>query len=107
MSINIVIVEDSTLVRKGLVSIINNFTERFGGVAGYASTTNEFQVVADVSTPKELYAVLTSEKVDIVLLDYTLDVAETQGNPINAMDGQSLIKWLRKQYPDTALIVVS
>ncbi len=107
MAINIVIVEDSTLVRKGLVSIIQGFTERFGGFAGHAGAEHEYRVVADVSTPKELYAVLATERVDLVLLDYSLDLTEAQGNPINGIDGQSLIKWLRKQYPGTAMVVVS
>jgi two-component system capsular synthesis response regulator RcsB len=106
MAINIVIVEDSTLVRKGLVSIVNNLPAP--GVFSAASSEEQapYRVMADVANPRELFAVLATQKPDVLLLDYSLNTDAENDHPLHALDGQNLIKHIRKQY-DVKVIVVS
>ena len=106
MPINIVIVEDSTLVRKGLVSIVNSLPAP--GVF-HAVTTGEqapYRVVADVASAKELFAALATQTVDFVLLDYSLNTDIDDTHPLHSLDGHNLIRYIRKHY-DVNIIVVS
>ena len=107
MPASIAIVEDSLLVRKGLVSIVRELSNRLGGLSGHAAEREAYQVVADVATPKDLLAALASKTIDLVLLDYSLNIQDERGNPIHAIDGHALIKWIRKQYPAIRVITVS
>jgi two-component system capsular synthesis response regulator RcsB len=107
MSANIAIVEDSLLVRKGLVSIVRDLSNRLGTLPSHAGNSPAYRVVADVASPKELLAVLSNTAVDLVLLDYSLNIQDDFVNPIHSIDGHALIKWIRKHYPATHVITVS
>jgi two-component system capsular synthesis response regulator RcsB len=106
MSTNIVIVEDSTLVRKGLVSIVNNLPAPglFHGIS--ANHPAPYRVAADVASPKELFAALAEQELDLLLLDYSLNTGVEDLHPLYALDGQNLIRYVRKHY-DIKVIVVS
>jgi two-component system capsular synthesis response regulator RcsB len=109
MPAQLAIVEDSLLVRKGLVAIVNGLIRRPGGLSGHAHETGEYEVVADVSSAQELQRLLANQPIDLLLLDYSLaaDAGNIDSHPLHAMDGHALIKWVRKQYPATRIITVS
>lgn len=102
----IIIIEDSTLVRKGLVAIVNNLPRPglFQDLADASETP--YRVIADVSNPKELFAVLAEQQPDLLLVDYSLNMVSDDDHPLHMLDGQRLIKYLRKHY-QLKLIVVS
>lgn len=104
MLTNIIIVEDSTLVRKGLVSIVNTLPPP----NGYPSSNSEapYNVVADVASSKELFQVLATQTADFLLLDYSLNIEAKENHPLHSLDGQNLIKYIRKTY-NIKIIVVS
>ncbi|HEY4318151.1 MAG TPA: response regulator transcription factor [Herbaspirillum sp.] len=109
MPINIVIVEDSTLVRKGLASIVDNLPRPgvFCDVA--AGRQPPYRVTADVANPKELFAVLASHAPDLLLLDYSLNTEsepDQARHPLHSLDGRGLIRYIRKQY-GIPMVVVS
>ena len=105
MSINIVIVEDSTLVRKGLVSIVNNLPSPDGFNTESTGSPGPYTVIADVASPKELFAVLKTDNPDLLILDYSLQTNSDDTHPLHALDGQSLIKHIRKNYSTNILVV--
>jgi two-component system capsular synthesis response regulator RcsB len=100
VSVHIAIVEDQMLVRRGLVSLVDAMSRTTGSSSG-------FRVVADVGSPKELISVLESIKIDVILLEYSLNVGKSDEKPLHAMDGHTLIKWIRSHYPETRIITVS
>jgi two-component system capsular synthesis response regulator RcsB len=105
LPINIVIVEDSTLVRKGLVSIVSNLPPPgiFHGIS--LGRPAPYRVSADVATTKELLAVLAMHEPDLILLDYSLNAEVEDDHPLHALDGQSLIKYIRKYYKIKVIVV--
>ncbi|MEB0013716.1 response regulator transcription factor [Glaciimonas sp. Gout2] len=104
MPINIIIVEDSTLVRKGLVSIISNFSAPNASPQTSTEQTS-YNVVADVASPKELLEALKTHNPDLLLLDYSLQTDSTDPHPLHALDGHNLIKHIRKNYSTNILVV--
>ncbi|MGS0741036.1 LuxR C-terminal-related transcriptional regulator [Glaciimonas sp. GG7] len=106
MPINIVVVEDSILVRKGLVSIINNLQSKGAPHPALSAEPGPYKVIADVASPKELFAVLKDYKPDLLVMDYSLQIDNNDPNRLNTLDGQSLIKYIRKNY-STAILTVS
>lgn len=109
MPINIVIVEDSTLVRKGLVSIVNNLPAP-GLIHDIAAGRQPcYRVTADAANSRELFAALGQHEADLLLLDYSLNSDIAHGgppHPLHALDGQGLIRYIRKHY-DIKVVVVS
>jgi two-component system capsular synthesis response regulator RcsB len=105
MPINIVIIEDSTLVRKGLVSIVNNLPTPgvFQDVA--AGRQPPYRVTADVANPKELFAALATQDADLLLLDYSLNTEACEKHPLHSLDGQGLIRYIRKHYVINVIVV--
>ncbi|GAO45286.1 response regulator transcription factor [Flavihumibacter petaseus] len=81
---NVVLVEDHTLLRKGLVSLVERF--------------EEYKVVLEVSNGKEL-----SEKLDpaclpdLILMDINMP----------EMDGYSTTSWVKRTYPDIKVLALS
>jgi two-component system capsular synthesis response regulator RcsB len=106
MSTNIVIVEDSTLVRKGLASIVNNLPTPGVFCDVSAGRQPPYRVTADVANSKELFAVLAAQEADLLLLDYSLNTDAGETHPLHTLDGQGLIRYIRKHY-DIKVIVVS
>jgi two-component system capsular synthesis response regulator RcsB len=109
MPVNIVIVEDSTLVRKGLTSIVNNLPRPGVFYDVEAGRRPPYRVTADVANPKELFAALTSHEADLLLLDYSLNTEnepDHSPHPLHSLDGQGLIRYIRKHY-GIKIVVVS
>lgn len=82
--IKVVLVDDHTLFRKGMVELINNFPD--------------FEVVWDVSNGSEFVnEIRTRTFPDLVLLDIAMPV----------MDGFETGLWIKKKFPDLKFIVLS
>ncbi|QRX82582.1 response regulator transcription factor [Glaciimonas sp. PAMC28666] len=105
MPFNIIIVEDSTLVRKGLVSIINNLPLPDAIQPASSSEPAPYRVVADVASPKELLAALTEHNPDLLMLDYSLQTDGEETHPLHMLDGQNLIRHIRKNFSTNILVV--
>jgi len=103
MCINIVIADELKLVRKGVVSLINNM--HYGEQLS-SGPTGGYNIIADTSTPNELVNILASNNIDLLILGYSLSTKENT-NPISSLDGYALIKWLTKKYPNLKIIVIS
>lgn len=107
MPSHLVIVEDSLLVRKGLLAIVKGLLEQPGGLSADPHATEKYEIVADVASARELQSLLAEQPIDLVLLDYSLDTDDLDTSPLHKLDGHALIKWVRKQYPATRIITVS
>lgn len=80
----VVLVDDHTLFRKGMVELINKF--------------NNFKVIWDASNGKELQKQLkTQETPDIILLDIAMP----------EMDGFETAQFLKEKYPEIKFIALS
>ena len=80
----ITIVDDHTMFRKGLITLINLFP-------GYT-------VLSDAANGKDFIAQLNTKKLpDIVLMDITMP----------EMDGYATTEWLHKNYPDIKVLALS
>ncbi len=81
---NIAIVDDHTMFRKGLITLINLFPN--------------YSVLFDAANGKDFIAQLNPKKLpDIVLMDITMP----------DMDGYSTTEWLQKNYPDVKVLALS
>jgi two-component system, NarL family, invasion response regulator UvrY len=82
--IKVVLIDDHTLFRKGMVELINNFPD--------------FEVVWDVNNGSEfVVAIKTKPYPDLVLLDIAMPV----------MDGFETGRWIKTKFPDLKFIVLS
>ncbi len=82
--IDVCLVDDHTLLRKGMVEVIDGFQ-------GY-------QVIGEYNNGKELVARIKSVEIpDIVLLDINMP----------EMDGYETASWLHQQYPQVRVIALS
>lgn len=81
---NVAIVDDHTLFRKGLSSLVNAFPD--------------YQVLFDASTGKDFIRQLTPKNLpDIVLLDISMP----------EMDGFATCEWLKNHYPEIKVLALS
>lgn len=81
---DVVLVEDHTLMRKGLASMVNGF--------------GEYQVMYEVSNGKELIEKLDPNHLpDLVLMDVNMP----------EMDGYSTTSWLKRHFPDVKTLALS
>lgn len=106
MTIKIVIIEDSTLVRKGLVALVKSLHAAAPANIAATSAGKSYEVIADVSSSKDLFEVLSAHTPDILLLDYSLNTQIPENHPLHAMDGHNLIKYILRHY-GVKIIVVS
>ncbi|MFC7373219.1 response regulator [Fictibacillus iocasae] len=83
MKINVMLVDDHHMVRKGL---------RF-----FLSTQSEIQVVAEAGNGKEALDLLETVKPDIVLMDLTMPV----------MDGIEATRQVKARFPDIKIIILT
>lgn len=80
----VALVEDHTLLRKGLVSMVNGFPE--------------YQVLFEVGNGKELIDTIEPGNLpDLVLMDVNMP----------EMDGYSSTSWLKRHYPDVKTLALS
>lgn len=101
MTINIVIADEHTIIRRGILSMIHSMP-----VDGHRTDDRDFKVIGDTDSPDKLYTLLSRCKVDILLLGFTLNTKKNH-NPLSGLDGISLIKWLTHKFPDTQIVVLS
>ncbi|PKH19336.1 DNA-binding response regulator [Enterobacterales bacterium CwR94] len=83
--ISIALLDDHALVLRGLIQVLGE--------------SAEFRVAGSFTQSKELLQSLKREKVDVVIVDYELEPADT--------DGLTLIQTLTRLHPATAILVVS
>ena len=82
--VNVALVDDHTLFRKGMVELVNNF--------------ENFNVVWEASNGKEFIKNIRMLSVpDIVLLDMAMP----------EMDGYETALWIKKKYPEIKILVLS
>jgi two-component system invasion response regulator UvrY len=79
----IVIADDHAIVRKGLAQII--------------ADSNELRLVGEAGSADEVFDVLRSRAVDVVVLDLTL----------GDRDGIDLLKHIRSEFPSVAVLMLS
>lgn len=101
MTINIAIADEHTIIRRGVVSMMQNLPTKGQGVDKL-----EINIVGDTDSPTEVHNLLTRTQVDILVLGFTLNTKKTQ-SPLSELDGLSLIKWLTQKFPQTRIIVLS
>lgn len=85
--INIAIVDDHNLFRKGLIKLIN-----------LGDKQNKYVILFEAENGNDLKEKLKSKSLpDIILMD--IDMPD--------LDGYEAVDWLRKYYPDISILVVS
>ncbi|BEV71864.1 response regulator transcription factor [Paludibacterium sp. THUN1379] len=85
--------------RKLRVALLDDHPVVLEGLRFMLSARQDMQLVAACQTPAELSAVLKAEACDVLVCDFHLPQAET--------DGARLLSRLRRDYPDLLLVVCS
>ncbi|HEI8868850.1 TPA: response regulator transcription factor [Serratia odorifera] len=101
MTVNIVIADEHTIIRRGVLSMIHSMS-----TTEYNMDNIDFNVVGDTDTPAELCNLLAQQRVDILFLGFSLKTQKTH-NPISELDGVALVKWLAQKFPATRIVVLS
>lgn len=101
MSINILIADEHTIIRRGMTSMINSLK-----TSNINTDKLDIDVVGDTSEQAELLNILATQKVDLLFLGYGLTTVKT-GNPVSELDGIALVKWISSRYLKTKIIVLS
>lgn len=101
MTVNIIVADEHTIIRRGVLSMINNSSSKEGKLNGI-----DFKVIGDTDSPSEIYSMLSKNEVDILFLGFSLKKKKSQ-SPISDLDGVSLIKWLANKFPQTRIVVLS
>lgn len=101
MSINILIVDEHAIIRRGMASMINSLKN-----SNLNTDKLDIDVIGDTNEQTELLDILASKKVDLLFLGYGLHTIKT-GNPVSELDGVALVKWISSRYPHTKTIVLS
>nr|WP_159466067.1 response regulator transcription factor [Scandinavium goeteborgense] len=102
MTVRIAIADEHTIIRRGVLSMIINMPS----MSGDTLSRTEFAVTGDTASPSGLLTLLASQKVDVLLLGFSLATWKSP-NPISGMDGVLLIKWLSRKYPQLKMVVLS
>jgi DNA-binding NarL/FixJ family response regulator len=84
--LDIVIVDDHNLFRKGLIKLIN-----------MSDKENRYNILFEAESGSDLLDKLKKAQPDIILMD--IDMPD--------MDGYETVAWLRKYHPDISILVVS
>lgn len=101
MTVNIVVADQHTIIRRGISSMIHNMP-----ATGFDKDGMAFNVLGDTDSPNEIFTLLSQNKVDILFLGFTLKTKKTH-SPLSEMDGSSLVKWLANKFPETRIVVLS
>lgn len=97
MSKRIIIADKSALVRRGLTAILQNII----------STGNHaMSLEGETDTASELDALLKTAPADILLMGFRLKNSD-RWSPLNELEGTRLIKYLKKNWPNIAIVVIS
>ncbi|WP_345828066.1 response regulator transcription factor [Erwinia sp. HDF1-3R] len=101
MSFNILIADEHTLIRRGILSMINTMSAEN---ATFDAT--HFNIVGETDSPLELVSLLSHQHVDILFLGFTLNTRRSQ-SPVSELDGTALVKWLARKFPETRIVLLS
>jgi len=97
MTIKIAIADEHTIIRRGVrAMIMDNHTH----LTDTHSPLN-LCVTGEAASTSELLNLLAQNKIDILLLGYTLIQS------LNDMEGLTLVKWLMHHYPTLKVIMLS
>ena len=102
MKAKIVIAEEHTIIRRGVMSMIANMQS----ADSMNPERRDFTVLGDTDSPSKLMTLLTKNEIDILFLGFSL-LTRTSQNPLSGMDGVPLIKWIMCKYPTLKIIVLS
>ncbi|EJL88094.1 response regulator containing a CheY-like receiver domain and an HTH DNA-binding domain [Herbaspirillum sp. CF444] len=69
------------------------------GIAAALASDSGFAIVGSFSTSRDFMAALNSNEVDLVVIDYSLGADDA--------DGLSLVRMMRRRYPDIKILVLS
>lgn len=100
MDIKIVIAEESSLIRRGLSSMMQPLSLPASGMNQRCVLTGE------AASSAELLSLLGQHNPDIVILSYSLTTSFNR-SPLTGMDGLKLLKWLHQTYPTLSIILLS
>ncbi|MDV5372149.1 response regulator transcription factor [Enterobacter hormaechei] len=100
MDIKIVIAEESSLIRRGLSSMMPALSLPTSGMNQRCVLTGE------AASSAELLSLLGQHHPDIVILGYSLTTSLSRP-PLAGMDGLKLLKWLNQTYPAINVILIS
>lgn len=96
MTINIVIADGHTLIRRGVHAMIMNSDARAAD-----AILDDVYISGEAATTGELIALLARQPTDVLFLGYTLI------RSLNDMEGLALVKWLVHHYPTLKIIMLS
>ena len=102
MKAKIVIADEHTIIRRGVMSMIANMHS----ADSMNPERRDFTVLGDTDSPSKLMTLLTKNEIDILFLGFSL-LTRTSQNPLSGMDGVPLIKWIMCKYPTLKIIVLS
>lgn len=100
MDIKIVIAEESSLIRRGLSSMMQALSLPASGMNQRCVLTGE------ATSSAELLSLLGQHNPDIVILSYSLTTSFNR-SPLTGMDGLKLLRWLHQTYPALSIILLS
>lgn len=100
MDIKIVIAEESSLIRRGLSSMMQALSLPASGMNKRCVLTGE------AASSAELLSLLGQHNPDIVILSYSLTTSFNR-SPLKGMDGLKLLRWLHQTYPTLSIILLS
>lgn len=102
MKANIVIADEHTIIRRGMVSMISTMTSGLND----SLVPNDLRIVGDTDSPSGLMTLLAQNPVDLLFLGFSL-TTQPDISPLSGMDGLPLIKWINRKYPQLKIVVVS
>ncbi|PEI02235.1 hypothetical protein CRM79_22655 [Pantoea agglomerans] len=97
LSKRIIIADKSALVRRGLSAILKNII---------STGKNALSLEGETDTASELDAMLQAAPADILLMGFRLKKSD-RWSPLNELEGTRLIKYLKKNWPNMAIVVIS
>lgn len=103
MSVNILIADEHTFIRRGILFMINAISATSVGMDDNDIVCN---VIGNTGSPAALASLLAQNRVDILFLGFSLSALRTQ-SPLSELDGIALIKWLGCRFPQTRIVVHS
>ncbi|MDE4082845.1 MULTISPECIES: LuxR C-terminal-related transcriptional regulator [Enterobacter cloacae complex] len=100
MDIKIVIAEESSLIRRGLSSMMQALSLPAFGM------NQQCILAGEAASSAELQSLLGQHHPDIAILGYSLTTSLNRA-PLAGMDGLKLLRWLNQTYPALNVILLS
>ncbi|HCM9443853.1 TPA: response regulator transcription factor [Enterobacter cloacae subsp. cloacae] len=100
MDIKIVIAEESSLIRRGLSSMMQSLSLPAVGM------DQRCVLIGEAAASAELQSLLGQHNPDIAILGYSLTTSLSRP-PLGGMDGLKLLRWLKQTYPALNIILLS